>query len=153
MEEERLTIARTGLQSVDLRIDVAVGYKKIQPGIVIHIKEGRTPANIRIAGPAHSRGPTYIVEPFCAQVAIEGIGLFFKMGHKKTQASAMVVVAEIHSHVSKFQALAAQRDPGQQAGLGEGAIVIVVIKIVGNGIVGDQKIGPAIVVVIGPNHA
>src|SRR5205814_4964259 len=142
MEEERLTIPGTGLERVDLRIDVAIGYKKIQPGIVIHIKEGRTPANIRIAGPAHSRGPTYIVEPFCAQVAIEGIRLLFKVSHKETQAAAMVVVAEIHSHVPKFQALAAQRDTGEQAGLGEGAIVIVVIKVVGHGVVGDQEIGP-----------
>src|SRR5205807_9628389 len=35
----------------------------------------------------------------------------------------------------------------------ECAVVIVVVQIVGHGVVGDQEIGPAIVIVIGPHHA
>src|SRR5438876_983422 len=75
------------------------------------------------------------------------------MRDKKAQAPAVVVVAKIHSHVPKFQAFTAQRDTRHQADVGKGAVVIVVIEVVGNGIVGDQKIGPAIIVVIGPHHA
>src|SRR5438067_1773247 len=75
------------------------------------------------------------------------------MGDKETQAPAVVVVAEIHSHVPKLQAFTTQRDTGQQAHIGKCAVVIVVEEVVGNGVVSDQKIGPAIVVVIGPHHA
>src|SRR5262245_51620379 len=83
MEEERLTIPRTGLQRIDLRIHVAVSNKKIQPGIVIHIKESRPPANIWIAGLSLSGGPTHIVEPLSALVQIQRVGLLFKVGNKK----------------------------------------------------------------------
>jgi len=35
----------------------------------------------------------------------------------------------------------------------EGAVVIVVVEIVGDGIVGDEEVGPAIVVVVHPHDA
>src|SRR5215510_3780856 len=84
MEEERLTIPRTCLQCVNLGIHVAIGNEKVQPGIVIHIKEGGAPANVRIAGLPHPGGPTHVVEPLGAQVAIQRIGLLFKVSDKKT---------------------------------------------------------------------
>src|SRR5262249_50974449 len=86
MKEEGLTISRTGLQRVDLWIHVTIGNKKVQPGIVIHIEESGAPANVRIAGLAHCRGPTHIIEPLGAQVAIERIRLLFKVGNEEAQA-------------------------------------------------------------------
>src|SRR5438132_3573036 len=153
MEEERLTIAGTGLQRIDLRIHVTVGDKKVQPGVVVHVKEGRTPAHVRIAGLADSGGPTHIVEYLGINIAIQRIRLLFKVSNKKAQATAVVVVTEIHSHVPKFQTFATQRNTGQQADVNEYAIMIVMIQIVGYRVVGDQEIGPAIVIVIGPHHA
>src|SRR5205814_5570312 len=70
MEEERLAITGTGLQRVNLRIHMAVGYKNVQPGIVVHVKESRAPAHIRIAGMSHSGSPAHIIETLGAEVAI-----------------------------------------------------------------------------------
>src|SRR5262249_31496778 len=75
MEEERLTITRTGFQSIDLRIHMAVGHKKVQPGIVIHIEESRAPANVGVARLAHSGGPAHIIEALSAHVSVQRIGL------------------------------------------------------------------------------
>src|SRR5437868_7021964 len=65
----------------------------------------------------------------------------------------MVVVAEIHPHVPKFQAFTAQCYAGKQSDIGECAVVIVVIEIIRHGVVGDQEVGPAIVIVIAPSCA
>src|SRR5882757_11331768 len=108
MQEQRLTIPRTGFQGVDLGIYMAVGYKKVEPGVVLHIKKTRTPADIRIAGMAYAGSPADIIEPLCAHVSIQRIGLLFKVRNKKAQAPAVVVVSEIHSHVPKFHAFTAQ---------------------------------------------
>src|SRR5262249_46444563 len=153
VEENRLAVPGTGLQRVNLRIDMAVSDKEVQPGIVIHIKESRSPSNIRIAGPALSRGPTHIIEAPGAQIAVKRIGLLFKVSDKKAQAPTMIIIAKIHSHVSQFQAFTTQRDAREQSHISERSIVIVVIEIVRHGVIRNQEIGPAIVVVIGPYRA
>src|SRR3979411_1417316 len=94
MEEERLPIARTSFQRVDLRIHVAIGHKKVQPSVIVHVKESRTPANIGVAGLAHSGGPTDIIESFSSPIQIQRIGLLFKVGNKEAQAPAVVVIAK-----------------------------------------------------------
>src|SRR5262249_33945919 len=106
MQEERLTIAGTSLQRVNLGIDVTVGYKEIEPSVVIHVKKSSTPADIRIARLPDPRGPAHIIESFRAGIAIQRIGLLFKVSNEETQAPAVVVVAEIHSHVAQFKTFA-----------------------------------------------
>src|SRR5437868_15506273 len=39
MEEQRLLEAGTGVQRIDLRIDMAIGDENVEPGIVVHVKE------------------------------------------------------------------------------------------------------------------
>jgi len=56
---------------------------------VIHVKEGRTQPNIWITGLADSGSPTHVVESLFAHVAIQRIGLLFKVRDKKTQAPAV----------------------------------------------------------------
>src|SRR5262249_27083786 len=130
MEEERLAISRTGFQRVNLRVHVAVSYKKVEPGIIVHIKESRTPANIRIAGLAYSRSPAHIIKSFGAKVPIQRVGLLFKMSHKKTQAAAVVIIAKIYTHISKFKPFTAERHTRKQANVSECAVVIIVVEIV-----------------------
>jgi len=43
MQQQRLAKARTGFQRVDLGIDVAVGDKKIEPGVIVHVEESGAP--------------------------------------------------------------------------------------------------------------
>src|SRR5229473_176504 len=153
MEQQRLAIAGTGLQRVDLRIDVAVGDENVEPGVVVHVEESGAPAHVGIAGLADAGSPTDVVETLRTHVAIEGVGLLFEVGDEEAEAAAMVVIAPVDAHVAELHAFAAEGHAGEHAHVGEAAVVIVVVEIVGNGIVGDEQIGPAIVVVIHPNDS
>src|SRR6266853_4812251 len=58
MQQQRLAKPRTGFQSVNLGINVAVSDQNVEPGVVVHVKESRAPAYVRIAGLADAGGPT-----------------------------------------------------------------------------------------------
>src|SRR5258706_4810671 len=153
MQQQRLAKPRTGFQSVNLRINVAVGYENVQPGVIIHVKESRAPSNVRIAGLAYAGSPTHVVESLRAHVAIQRIGLLLKVRDEEAKTAAMVVIAPIDSHIPELHAFAAKGHATEHANVGECPIMVVVVEIVGDGIVGDEEIGPAIVVVIHPHDS
>ena len=132
---------------------MAVCDQDIQPAIVIHVKKSRAPPNVRIAGLADTRSPTDVVESLGSHVAVEGVGLFLEMCHEKAEAAAMVVIAPINAHISKFHALAAQSHAGEQTYLFERSVVFIVVEIIWYGIVGHQQIGPAVVIIVYPHDA
>src|SRR5262245_9749446 len=106
MKEQRLFEARTGIERVDLRIDVAIGDENVEPGIVVHVETCCAPTDVRIAWLTDTRRPTNIVKAFLAPVAIERIGLLLKVGYEEAEPSAVVEVAPVHAHVAQFHAFA-----------------------------------------------
>src|SRR5205814_8668489 len=142
---------RTSLQSVYLRIDVAVSDENIEPGVIVHIKKAGAPAYIRVAGLSDAGSPAHIVESLLTHIVIERVGLLLKMGDKEAQAAAVVIIAPVHSHVAKLHPFAAESYAGKHAHVRKCAVVVVVVEVVGNGIVGNQEIGAAFVVVINPH--
>src|SRR6266404_2818352 len=153
MQQQRLAKPRTGFQSVNLRINVAVGYENVQPGVIIHVKESRAPSNVRIAGLAYAGSPTHVVESLRAHVAIQRIGLLLKVRDEEAETAAMVVIAPVNAHVAQFHAFAAEGYAAEHSHVGERSVVIVVIEIVGDGVVGNEEIGPAVVVIVDPHDA
>src|SRR5579862_2117282 len=130
MEQERLAIAWAGIESVNLRIDVAVGDENIEPGVVVHVEKSRAPTNVRIAGRADTRGPTHVVESLRPHIAIERVGLLLKMRDEKAETAAVVEVAPIDAHVTEFRAFPAEGHTGEHSHVSERAVVIVVVEIV-----------------------
>src|SRR5260370_695870 len=153
MQQQRLAKPGTGFQSVNLRINVAVGDENVQPGVIIDVKESRAPSNVRIAGLADAGSPTHVVESLRAHVAIQRIGLLLKVRDEEDKTAAMVVIAPIDSHVAQLYAFAAAGYAAEHSHVGERSVVIVVIEIVGDGVVGNEEIGPAVVVIVDPHDA
>src|SRR5437660_641879 len=153
MQQQRFSKAWTSLQGVDLRIPMAVSDENIEPGVIVHIKKAGAPAYIRVAGLSDAGSPAHIVESLLAHIVIERVGLLLKMRDEEAEAAAVVVIAPVYAHVAELHPFAAESYARKHAHVCEGAVVIVMIKIVGNGIVGDQEIGPAIVVVVNPHDA
>src|SRR6266581_4930631 len=151
MKGERLTKAGAGFQSVDLRVNVAVGDENVEPGVIVHVEKSGAPADVGIAGLTYSRCPTDIVETLRTGVAIEGIGLLLEVRDEEAEAAAVVVITPIDAHVAELHAFAAESHAGEHAHVGEGAVVIVMVEIVGDGVVSDEEIGPAIVIVVHPH--
>src|SRR3989440_2356885 len=153
MQQQRFSKARTSLQGVDLWIDVAVSDENIEPGVIVHIKKAGAPAYKRVAGLSDAGSPAHVVESLLAHIAIERVGLLLKMRDEETEAAAVVVIAPVYSHVAELHSFAAESYAGNHPHVRKGAVVVVVVEIVGNGIVGDQEVRPAIVVVIDPHDA
>src|SRR5439155_14033927 len=153
MQQQRFSKARTSLQGVDLRIHMAVSDKNVEPGVIVHIKEAGAPAYIRVAGLSDAGSPAHVVESLLTHIVIERVGLLLKMGDKEAQAAAVVIIGPVHSHVAKLHPFAAKSYARKHAHVRKRAVAVVVVEVVGNGIVGNQEIGPAIVVVINPHDA
>src|SRR5580704_2958867 len=127
--------------------------QQIEPAGVRHIEKAGAPTNILVARPSDTGRPTDVLEAVGACVAPKRFRLLLKRGDEKAEAAGVVVIPEIDTHVAELRAIAAKRNSREHADFGKSAVAIVVIEIVGNGIVGDDKIGPAVVVVIGPHRA
>src|SRR5437667_3525131 len=88
MQQQRLAKARTSLQSVYLRIHVAVSDEQVKPGVIIHVEKSRAPAYVRIAGLSDAGSPAHVVESLLTHIVIERVGLPPKMRAKEAHASA-----------------------------------------------------------------
>jgi hypothetical protein len=76
-----------------------------------------------------------------------------KGGDEKTEAAGVIVIAEINAHIAELRAVAAEGHARDHANVGKSAVVVVMVEIIRDGIIGDEKIGPAVVVVIAPLNA
>ncbi len=152
MEQKRFAVARAGLHAVHLGKDVAIGDEDIGPGVVVHVKKAGAPAHQAVVLLSHAGSPAHILEAFRAEIFVKTIGLFGKMGDEEAEPSAVVEIGEIHAHVAELHAFATEREAGEHAYVRKGAVVIVVVKVVGNGIIGDEQVRPAIIVVVRPHH-
>src|SRR6266478_4121936 len=126
MQQQRLAKGRPRLQSVDLRIDVAIGDESVGPCVVVHVEKSGAPADVRIAGLTDAGSPTDIVESLRAHVAIQRIGLLLKVRDEEAKTAAMVVIAPIDSHVAQLHAFAAEGYAAEHSHVGERSVVIVV---------------------------
>src|ERR1700682_4977221 len=153
VEQNGFAIARAGFDGIDLWKDVAIGDENVEPGIVIHVEETGAPADQTVILLANAGGPAYVLETLRAEIFVEPIGLLGKMRDEEAETSTVVEVSEIHAHVAELHALAAQRQAGEHAYIGESAVVIVVVEVVGHGIIGDEEVGPTVVIIVSPHHA
>ena len=75
-----------------------------------------------------------------------------EVGDEHGQPALVQIVAPVHAHRALRLAIAAERDARKHAHFFEGSVVLVVIQIVRAGVIGDVQIGPAVVVVVAPDH-
>src|SRR4029077_17512521 len=138
MQNDRLFIARTLGYGVHLGIYVAVGDKNIRPAVVIEVHKASSPGNVGDARLSDLRRPARVFKTLVTKIAIEGFGLIGKCRVDDIERSIVIVIAEVDSHVALLEAFAAQSHSSEQRYIGKRAVMIVVVKIVRAGIVGDE---------------
>ena len=131
------------------------GDKDIEPAVVVHVEKRRAPPDQRQAGLAEMRWHGDIFEStrsmiLISQVAIKRVGLVGKFGDEHREASAVVVIAPSHAHRSERLTFTVQRNASDHCLVTERPIAIVVKEMIRSGVIGDEKIGPAVVVVVTP---
>src|SRR5216684_7645007 len=152
MEQEGFTVTRTGFHTIHLWKDVAIGDEDIGPGVVVHVKKAGAPTHQAVVLLSHTGSPTHVLETLRAKIFVKTIGLLGKMRDEEAEPPAVVEIGEIHAHVAEFHAFAAERQAGEHADVRKGAVVVVVVEVVGNRVIGDEQVGPTIIIVVRPHH-
>ncbi len=142
-----------GLHALDVAVDVAVGDEDVRPAVEIVVEEKTAEAE-REQGSATDIGARgFVDEEAFAFVVIERNHLIGKIGDEDAGGAGMIVIGGVNAHAGAGYAVFAEGDSGDDGFFGEGAVAVVAIELVGLGVVGEEEIGPAVVVVINDGDA
>ena len=86
-------------------------------------------------------------------ISIEARGLFAVAGHNQVELAIAIEVAEIRGHVAEDFPVGSQTGARDKSDFFKCAVALVVIEEILAIVVGDEEVGPTIVVVIAPNNA
>src|ERR1039457_2009992 len=103
------TIVTFSVQSVYIRVYVAIGYEDVDPAFVVKVQEGYTPANLVRA--ETQPGPKIDIAEFvvafikeqCRHIAV-------KCRSYQVKSTCMVVISRIGAHVGLFFAVVARSE-------------------------------------------
>src|SRR5882672_4676124 len=138
---------------LNLGRNIAVGHENVRPAVIVEIHESNAPLHRSKAGAANLRVPGNVDETLFSLVSVEADRLTAEAAHYEIELPIAIEVSEVARHVAHFQARRIYRRAGDDADVFESAIMLVVVEIIRTHIVGDKKIGPAVVVVVAPDHA
>src|SRR5688500_2708714 len=99
MQEFWLTIAGAG-QRIDLRIDMAIDDKQVEPRIVVEINEARSPSDIRPRNLSNLGRHRDVAEIVVAIIAVESIVFVNEICNEDPKAAGVKVIAHRNSHRS-----------------------------------------------------
>ena len=133
--------------------NVGSGRKQILSSIVIEVEGAGSPSG-ETAGQSGQPGPAgSILELAATKIAIEGKGIAEHSGMKDFRFSVVVQVAKIRSHSGHSLAVSGKCNSGLQSHVREGSVAVVVKEKVLEGVIRDEDIGEAVVVVVGKGYA
>src|SRR5262249_249561 len=97
---------------------------------------------------AHFRLRRFVHKQAFAFVVVERNHLVRKIGDEQAGVATAVVIESVDAHSCARHAVFAERESRYYGLFGEGAVTIVAIELVGLGVVGEEQVGPAVVVVV-----
>src|ERR1700676_823154 len=144
----RLRVADALLYALDLIFDVAVGDEDVLPAVVIVVEEETAEAERYERRTTDFRARSFIHEQAVAFVVVEREHLVCKICNDEAGAAGTVIIHSINAHAGAGHAIFAERDASRNGTLFEGAILFIQVELVGLRVVGDQDVGPSVVVVV-----
>src|ERR1700678_4105561 len=115
------------MKLVHLRIDMSIGEDEIGPAIIVKVKKHGAPPQI-LCVQAKSCGKGNIRKDSATVIAVQGRGVVGKIGFENIQPSVAVVIRDGSTHTRLLAPLVVERYASHHRNIGEGSIVIVVIK-------------------------
>ena len=150
-QQPALRVLRSGAHLRRVVDDVAVRDGDVEPAVVVVVEERcaeadewqRREREAALAGRIDEQPP--------AQIAKQRRRLELVIRHDQIQPAVAVVVAKIGAHARARLAVVGDGNAGKEPPLVESSVAVVAIQRVRQGIVRDEDVGPAVVVVVG-NH-
>src|SRR5207245_5065618 len=151
VQELTLWITRVGLKLLDFGIDVAVADEDVRPAIVVHVEETAAPAEIlRVLAETALIGG--VLEIRAAEIVVKRRRVAGEIRFDQVEIAVEIVIGGRDAHAGLRLAVGAESATSFDGDVGEGAVLLVLIKGAGGGIVGDVNVRPAVVIKIGGEH-
>src|ERR1700674_6105028 len=144
----RLRIAYPLLHALDFVLDVSVGHENIGPAVVVVVKKETAEAQSHQGRAPDLRLRRLIHKEAVALIVVERKHLVGKVGDDKTGTAGPIIVGSVHAHASAGHAVFAECDSSRNSFFLKRPVVLVEVKLIRLGVIGQQDIGPAISVVI-----
>src|SRR6266850_1892586 len=132
---------------------MTIDGENVRPAVVVVVEEARTPADIGCADRGNFGCIGNIGEEQRLVVTVESGVLAGKIRNEDSELAGVQVVADRYAHGAEGNAVIVEGHPSLQADFGKGAVLVVVVEIISGGIVGDEKVEPAVAVHVGPDGA
>src|SRR6266404_1495431 len=144
----RLRVADVAANVANRVIDVAVGNDKIESAIEIEIGEAAAKAESCFRGAADTGCNGDVVELSGGRRTVQSDHLVVEISDGDAGAAGIFEVTDIHAHAGTRFAVGAEGQTRFNGHVLEFSVAQIAIKLVGLSVVGNEKIGPAILIEI-----
>ncbi len=152
VEDLALRVSGFGLQLLDFGIDVAVAHQNVGPAVVVEVEESAAPAEI-LGVQAQSGLKGGVLEVRATLVVIQGWSVAREIGFHDVEIAVEIVVGGRDAHAGLRLAVGTEGATGLERDVDELAVLLVLVKRAGGGVIGHVDVGPAIVVEVRREHA
>jgi len=128
------------------------GDKDVEPAVIVVVEEPSAETKHVGGRTCDSCLMTDVPEPALAVVVEHVIRILLKIGDEQVQPAIVIVVAQRYAHSCHGVAETRHGHPRLHADLSELPVVVVMEQICRQSIIGDEQVGPAVVVVVGGPH-
>ena len=142
----RFGVLHVGMVAGDVVEDVAVNDEKIPPAVIVEIEEAGAEAAVEDVGLAEAGSDGAVDESAVAVVGVEAIQFEIEMADIKIHAAVVAEIGGIGAHAGFGATIFAEAGTGGVADVAERAVAIIEVEEISLGVVGDEDVGPAVVI-------
>src|SRR6266481_2076063 len=148
----RLRVADVAANVANRVIDVAVGNDKIESAIEIEIGEAAAKAESCFRGAADTGCNGDVVELSGGRRTVQSDHLVVEISDGDAGAAGIFEVTDIHAHAGTRFAVGAEGQTRFDSYVFEFSVAQIAIQLVGLSVIGDEEIGPAVLIEIQHSH-
>ena len=130
----------------DVVEDVAVDDEQVAPAVVVEIEKARAESTVQEIRLADAGRDRVVGERAVAIVAIEAIEFVIEMADEEIGQAVVGDVGGVGAHAGFGAAFFAEACAGGVTGVFEGAVAFIDVEKIALRVVGDEDVGPAVVV-------
>ena len=145
-QQQRFFVADMTRKRLDLVIRMAVGNEEIHVTVVVIIKKIHGPSAHQPRQAAETHRPCLVVERKVMTVAVNGLHFLIHIRDEETLPTVLIKICRIRNHAGTLAAVLAIGHTRFEGSVLELSIVLIHEEEVGNRVVGDKQIHPAIIV-------
>ena len=144
----RLGIIDMFLHPVYCVFDMPIYHEGVKPAIQVIVEEKTAKAESKQTGAPQLGAGSFVHKQSDAFVVVESEHFVREVADEDARVTRAVIVGSVHTHTGPNNARLTKCDAGHGAFLREGSIAVVTVKFVGFSVVGQEKVGPGVSVVV-----